>query len=157
MTGEMRIGIDLMEIPRFARIAAHERYRALVFTPAELAQAEGLAPPQYTQRLAGRFSAKEAVCKVLGRGFGQGLVWRDIEVTADGWGAPHVTLTGGALRLADLVGIRHISLALTHQVDLVVAVAVACGRPEAGAAEDAQDRLGLPSAQPRAVQTGSLR
>ena len=137
MTGGMRIGVDLMGVTRFARIAAHERYRALLFTPAELAQAEGLAPQPYAQRLAGRFSAKEAVCKVLGRGFCQGLVWRDIEVTADHWGAPHVTLTGGARQVAERLGVRHIALTLTHQEDLVVAVAVASGYPEGGNDEDA--------------------
>ena len=126
----LRVGVDLMAVPRFARIAAHERYRALVFTPAELAQAEGLAPHRYAERLAGRFSAKEAVCKVLGRGFCQGLVWRDIEVIADRWGAPQVTLTGGARQVAELEGVRHIALALTHQADLVVAVAVACSHGE---------------------------
>jgi len=127
MTSGIRVGVDLMGVTRFAPIAAHERYRTLLFTPAELAQAAGLAPDQYTQRLAGRFSAKEAVCKVLGRGFCQGLVWRDIEVTADNWGAPQVTLTGGARRVADQAGVQHISLTLTHQADLVVSVAVATG------------------------------
>lgn len=125
--GGMRIGVDLLAVPRFAAIAAHERYRALIFTSAELAQAEGLDPCRYTERLAGRFSAKEAVCKVLGRGFWQGLVWRDIEVVADRWGAPQVTLTGGAARVAELAGVRHIAVTLTHQSDLVVAVAMACG------------------------------
>jgi holo-[acyl-carrier protein] synthase len=126
----MRIGVDLMAVPRFARIAAHERFRTLLFTSAELAQAEGLAPPRYTERLAGRFSAKEAVCKVLGRGFCQGLAWRDIEVIADRWGAPQVTLAGGARQVAELAGVGHIALTLTHQADLVVAVAVACGHAE---------------------------
>lgn len=134
--GGMRIGVDLMGVPRFARIAAHERYRALLFTSAELAQAEGLAPDLYVQRLAGRFSAKEAVCKVLGRGFCQGLVWRDIEVTADRWGAPQVTLTGGARQVADQAGVRHIALTLTHQQSLVIAVAVASCHPTAGSNDD---------------------
>jgi holo-[acyl-carrier protein] synthase len=125
MTSGIRIGVDLMGVSRFAPIAAHERYRTLLFTPAELAQAAGLSPAQYTQRLAGRFSAKEAVCKMLGRGFCQGLVWRDIEVTADSWGAPQVTLTGGARQVAEQAGVGPIALTLTHQADLVVAVAVA--------------------------------
>ena len=134
--GGTRIGVDLMGVRRFAPIAAHERYRALLFTPAELAQASGLALDLYTQRLASRFSAKEAVCKVLGRGFCQGLVWRDIEVLADRWGAPQVTLTGGARLVAEQAGVRHIALTLTHQQDLVIAVAVASCHPVAGSNED---------------------
>ncbi|MCX4750465.1 holo-ACP synthase [Kitasatospora sp. NBC_01287] len=121
----MRIGVDLLSVSRFARVAEHHRYRALVFTEAELAEAGELGPRRRVERLAGRFCVKEATCKLLGRGFGQGLRWRDIEVTGDSWGAPVVTLSGGARQLAEEAGVHEIAVTLTHQVDLVVAVAVA--------------------------------
>lgn len=121
----MRIGIDLLSVSRFDRIARHPRYRALVFTATELAQADGLGPERRVERLAGRFCVKEATCKLLGRGFMQGLRWRDIEVVNDGWGAPAVTLHGGARELAERSGLRDIAITLTHQNDLVVAVAAA--------------------------------
>jgi len=119
----MRIGVDLLDIPRFATVAKHTRYRTVLFTDAELAEADGMAEPRSTERLAGRFCAKEAVAKLLGRGFGQGLRWRDIEVTNDRWGAPVVTLTGGARRIADETGVASVALSLSHQSDLVVCVA----------------------------------
>ncbi len=121
----MRIGVDLMSVSRFARVAAHRRYRTVVFTAAELAEAEGMAEPRFTERLAGRFCAKEAVAKALGRGFGQGLSWRDIEVTSDAWGAPIVALHRGARGIADEAGVGDVKLSLTHQSDLVVCVATA--------------------------------
>jgi holo-[acyl-carrier protein] synthase len=121
----MRIGVDLLSVSRFSPVAGHHRYPGLLFTETELAQARQLGPERYVERLAGRFCVKEATCKLLGRGFGQGLRWRDIEVTSDRWGAPRVTLTGGARRLADAAGLDDIVVTLTHQVDLVVAVAVA--------------------------------
>jgi acyl carrier protein len=121
----VRIGVDLMSVSRFTRIAAHPRYRAMVFTQAELAQADALGEARRAERLAGRFCAKEATCKVLGRGFLQGLRWRDIEITGDKWGAPRVTLHGGASRVARQAGLTDIALTLTHQADLVVAVAAA--------------------------------
>jgi holo-[acyl-carrier protein] synthase len=121
----MRIGVDLMSVSRFARVAAHRRYRTVVFTAAELAEASLLAEPRFTERLAGRFCAKEAVAKALGRGFGQGLSWRDIEVTADSFGAPTVALHRGARRIADEAGVGTVELSLTHQNDLVVCVATA--------------------------------
>ncbi|MGW5745313.1 holo-ACP synthase [Amycolatopsis sp. NPDC003861] len=126
----MRIGVDLMSIPRFAEVAAHQRYRTLVFTPVELEQAARMGAERSLERLAGRFSVKEATCKMLGRGFGQGLRWRDIEVTNDDWGAPLVTLGGGAAEIADEAGLEEIVVTLSHQADLVVAVAAAgCARP----------------------------
>ncbi|MEV6823961.1 holo-ACP synthase [Amycolatopsis sp. NPDC051102] len=126
----MRIGVDLMSIPRFAEVAAHHRYRTLVFTPVELEQAARMGAERSLERLAGRFSVKEATCKMLGRGFGQGLRWRDIEVTNDDWGAPLVTLGGGAAEIAEEAGLEEIVVTLSHQADLVVAVAAAgCARP----------------------------
>ncbi len=121
----MKIGVDLLSVSRFSRVAQHHRYRTLVFTETELAQAGQLGSARYTERLAGRFCVKEATCKLLGRGFGQGLRWRDIEVTNDEWGAPVVTLTGGARQLAEQANLHDITVTLTHQVDLVVAVAAA--------------------------------
>ncbi|HTI22026.1 holo-ACP synthase [Kutzneria chonburiensis] len=121
----MKIAVDLLSVSRFSRVAEHRRYRGLVFTEAELAQAGEPGTARHAERLAGRFCVKEAVCKLLGRGFGQGLRWRDIEVIADEWGAPAVTLHGGAERLADAVGLGDVAVSITHQVDLVVAVAAA--------------------------------
>jgi len=123
----MKIGVDLLSVSRFTRIAEHHRYRTLVFTEAELADAGEIGSPRHAERLAGRFCVKEATCKLLGRGFGQGLRWRDIEVTSDVWGAPVVALSGGARRIADESGLGDVVVTLTHQVDLVVAVAAATG------------------------------
>jgi phosphopantetheine--protein transferase-like protein len=121
----VRVGVDLLSVSRFARIAAHPRYRRLVFTAAELAQAGEIGSRRSAERLAGRFCVKEATCKVLGRGFGQGVRWRDIEVVGDRFGAPGVTLHGGAREAADQAGIGEIAVSLTHQLDLVAAVAAA--------------------------------
>lgn len=119
----MRIGIDLLRVSRFARVATHARYRTLVFTAAELADADRLGAARRLERLAGRFCAKEATAKALGRGFGQGLRWRDIEVTANGWGEPVVELRGGAREIAAAAGVESVRLSVTHQDDLVVCVA----------------------------------
>ncbi|UED82945.1 holo-ACP synthase [Streptomyces profundus] len=125
----MRIGVDLLSVPRFTRIAEHPRYRTLVFTEAELAQAGEIGSRRHVERLAGRFCVKEAVCKLLGRGFGQGLRWRDIEVTTDRWGAPGARLAGGAEHRAQELGLGDLVVTLTHQADLVVAMAAAQVRP----------------------------
>lgn len=121
----LRVGVDLMSVSRFARVAEHPRYRALVFTQRELDQAGLPGSERCLERLAGRFCVKEATCKLLGRGFGQGLRWPDIEVGTDVWGAPAVALSGGARRLADGAGVREIAVTLAHQADLAVAVAAA--------------------------------
>jgi len=127
--GAVRVGVDLTTVSRFVKIAEHPRYRSLIFTAAELEQAEQGGTGRRAERLAGRFCVKEATCKLLGRGFGQGLRWRDIEVISDSWGAPVVTLHGGAAGLAAAAGLGGISATITHQADLVVAVAAATTHP----------------------------
>ncbi|MFC8453505.1 holo-ACP synthase [Kitasatospora sp. NPDC057223] len=124
----MRVGIDLLEIARFARIAAHPAGRRIVFSVTELAHADALGAVRRTEYLAGRFCAKEATAKALGRGLGQGLGWRDIEVLGDAHGAPQVRLGGGARKVAEQAGIGRIDLSLSHQGGLVVCVAIALPR-----------------------------
>lgn len=120
----MRLGVDLQSVSRFRGIARH-RIRRILFTERELAEVESLAADRLVERLAGRFSAKEATCKVLGRGFGQGVRWRDIEILTDRFGAPEVRLSGGALARAHEAGLTRFQLSLTHQADFVVVVAFA--------------------------------
>lgn len=122
----MRIGVDLLAIDdRFARIAAHPAGRRIVFSAAELSRADALGAARRTEFLAGRFCAKEASAKALGRGLGQGLVWHEIEVLGDAHGAPRVRLGGGALDVAAQAGIERIDLSLSHHAGLVVCVAIA--------------------------------
>ena len=74
----MRVGIDLVEVPRFRAFLERRGERALrrLFTPAEMAYAEKAAPELAVQRLAARFAAKEAFCKALGKA----VPFREIEV-----------------------------------------------------------------------------
>ena len=121
----MRVGVDLLDIDRFARIAAHPGGRRIVFSDRELAHADAFGAQRRTEHLAGRFCAKEAAAKALGRGFGQGLVWREIEVLADAHGAPVARLSGGAEAVARQAGVARIELSLSHHGGLVVCVALA--------------------------------
>jgi len=107
-------GIDLVEN---ARIAASiekfgDRFLHRVFTEGEIAYC---APfPNPVPHYAARFAAKEAVSKAFGTGIGKPLGWRDIEVTRDEHGAPHILLHGGGKTLAEQRGVRQIFVSLTH-------------------------------------------
>ncbi len=74
----MRVGIDIVEVPRFQAFLTRRGEGALrrIFTEAELAYARAGRGSLFVQRLAARFAAKEAFCKALGRG----VPFRDIEV-----------------------------------------------------------------------------
>lgn len=74
--------------------------------------------------LAGRFSAKEAVMKVLGTGWAKGVTFNDIEVAKDSEGAPITHLSGEAAIRAKALGIRRLLVSITHTKGLAVATAL---------------------------------
>jgi len=114
-------GVDLAEVPRVR--AAIERYgrRFLdrIFTPGEIAYVERKA--NRYERYAGRFAAKEAGMKAIGTGWKRGVRWRDFEVANLPTGKPTLRLYGQAARIAEHLGVKSISLSLTHTAELGMA------------------------------------
>ncbi|HHT26987.1 MAG TPA: holo-ACP synthase [Firmicutes bacterium] len=117
------VGIDLVDIQRMQNAVARygDRFLRRVFTSGELAV---YSPGGSTERLAARFAAKEAVMKVLGTGWAQGVTWRDIEIVSTG-GRPHIRLHGTACAIAKRQGIAALHLSLTHAMEVAAAVVVA--------------------------------
>lgn len=71
--------------------------------------------------LAGRFAAKEAVMKALGRFFDHGVALRDIEILNGAGGCPYVRLNPPlAARLVD----KRILISIAHSGRHAVAAAV---------------------------------
>ena len=107
-------GIDLVETHRIMQLHSRHGQRFLdrIFTPVE--QAYCLDRKRKFEHLAGRFAAKEAVLKVLGTGWRNGIAWTDIEVTNSPMGEPSVTLTGRCAELAAQRGVRRILLSISH-------------------------------------------
>jgi len=107
-------GIDLAEVPRVR--AAIERYGRRfierIYTPAEIAYVERKA--NRYERYAARFAAKEAGMKAIGTGWRHGVRWQDFEVVNLPSGRPTLKLHGVAARVAERLGVRAISLSLTH-------------------------------------------
>jgi holo-[acyl-carrier protein] synthase len=118
-------GIDLVDCPRIeAMIERHgERFVQRIFTPAEQAYAE--ANKNEIEKLAGRFAAKEAVLKLMGTGWRGKIAWTDIEIINNSIGQPEVTLAGEVEKIADKLGIKHISVSITHTANFAIASAVA--------------------------------
>ena len=118
-------GIDLVDCPRIEQmIQRHgERFIKRVFTAAEQAYAE--KNKNEVEKLAGRFAAKEAVLKLVGTGWVGKIAWTDIEIINNAAGQPEVTLGGEVKKIADKLGIKHISVSITHTANFAIASAVA--------------------------------
>lgn len=122
-------GVDLVDVPRIARLLAEhsDRFLSRCFTPAEAAYEHGSA--RYHEHLAARFAAKEAVLKALGCGLTSGIHWTEIEVVRDDAGAPGVRLTGEAAAVAARRGIGAWHLSLSHTSSLAMASVIATEAP----------------------------
>jgi holo-[acyl-carrier protein] synthase len=118
-------GIDLVDCPRIEEMVNRhgERFVQRVFTEAEQAYAE--ANRNNIEKLAGRFAAKEAILKLMGTGWRGKIAWTDIEVINNNVGQPEVTLSGEVRKIADKLGIEHISVSITHTANFAIASAVA--------------------------------
>lgn len=118
-------GIDLVDFPRIEEMIKRHGGRFLdkVFTSAEQAYAE--ANKNGTEKLAGRFAAKEAILKLMGTGWRGKIAWTDIEIVNSPTGQPEVILSGEVKKIADKFKIKHISISITHTANFAIASAVA--------------------------------
>ncbi|HXX20573.1 MAG TPA: holo-ACP synthase [Candidatus Acidoferrum sp.] len=115
------LGLDIAEIDRMeAAITRHGApFIERLFTPDEIAYCERYK--NRYERYAARFAVKEAAMKALGTGWSHGIRWRDIEVTREPGGKPGLRLEGVAREFADRLGVKHISVTITHSGNLALA------------------------------------
>jgi holo-[acyl-carrier protein] synthase len=114
-------GVDLIEIERIANSIERygERFLHRVYTDHEIAYCS--RKRSSAESFAVRFAAKEAGAKALGTGISRGVTWNEFEVGREPGGRPVLELRGRAELLARELGVRTISLSLTHTGSLAMA------------------------------------
>lgn len=116
------IGIDVTSLKRIK--ATYERFGYKFFhrflLPSEVALCKNSNQSINLERIAGFWAAKEAISKAIGTGIGEQLSFLDIILSKDAKGKPYATLTKHKLQEFHIASI---SLSITHDQDLVIAVA----------------------------------
>jgi holo-[acyl-carrier protein] synthase len=114
-------GVDLAEVPRIkASIERYgEKFIKRIYTAAEIAYVERKA--NKFERYAARFAAKEAGMKAIGTGWRRGVRWQDFEVANLPSGKPTLRFHGVAARFAEALGVKNVSLSITHTAELGMA------------------------------------
>lgn len=118
-------GIDLVDLPTFQKTLDNSEtsFTSRSFTDSEIVSfGEGI---NRTQKIAGRFAAKEAVLKALGTGFGNGVAFKDIVIERANGCPPTVSLTGGAANIADKLGVTEWWLSISHSEIMAIASVIA--------------------------------
>lgn len=119
--GRHEIGVDLVDVNRIVSVLAKfpDRFRLRVLTDAEQRYCR-----RNPERIAGRWAAKEAISKVLGLGV-RGVGWREIEILPNYAGAPQVTLHARAAARAAKLALEDVTVSISHERQMAVAVAIA--------------------------------
>jgi holo-[acyl-carrier protein] synthase len=114
-------GVDLIEIERIANSIERygERFLRRVYTDHEIAYCN--RKRSSAESFAARFAAKEAAAKALGTGISRGVTWSEFQIERAPGGRPILELRGRAALLATELGVKHISLSLTHTGSLAMA------------------------------------
>jgi holo-[acyl-carrier protein] synthase len=115
------VGVDLIDIDRISAVLGRhpDRFRARVLTELERRYCGSRV-----ERIAGRWAAKEAISKVLGLGV-RGVGWREIEILPNRAGAPQVRLYDRAARRASALDLEDVTVSISHERRMAVAVALA--------------------------------
>ena len=123
------IGTDIIECLRIAQmIEKHgELFLQRVYTEHEINYCSSRKAAN--QHYAGRWAAKEAVLKVLGTGWSEGIAWQDIEVRNEISGKPLIELHGGASEIAAGMGIFETQISISHCRSHATAFAIGLGIP----------------------------
>jgi holo-[acyl-carrier protein] synthase len=114
-------GIDIVEIDRVSRSIERfgDRFLQRIFTAGEIAYCS--RKKNAAESYAARFAAKEAGAKALGTGIQHGVSWQELEVRREPGGRPTLHLSGRAGQIASRMGVRRVSLSLTHSTNLAMA------------------------------------
>ena len=115
------IGNDIIEISRIRKAFDHHGYRFVtrLFTTKE--QDYCLKYKDPAPHFAARFSAKEAVVKALGTGFGEHASWLDIEILNNPLGKPYVEFSDD---LNTRLNHPKVLITISHSEEYVSTVAI---------------------------------
>lgn len=107
-------GVDLAEVGRIEQAVERfgRRFIERIYTHGEIAYVARKA--NFLERYAARFAAKEAAMKAIGTGWRRGVRWQDFEVMNLPSGKPTLAFHGVAAEVARALGVRNVSLSLTH-------------------------------------------
>ncbi|MBR1926046.1 MAG: holo-ACP synthase [Clostridia bacterium] len=121
----MRVGNDIVDVKRFLELVSNKRFLDRVFLEDEQQNILSQKDKQKrAERMAGRFSAKEAVAKALGLGISGGVDFLSICILPDEFGAPKVKLSGEALNVFNKLKAKEIELSISNTDSFATAVCV---------------------------------
>lgn len=116
------IGIDLLEVAKLEKDIQSNIYLRKVFTETEIAECKSVI--NSAERFAGRFAAKEAFMKAIGKGIRQEVWFTQIEVLNHENGQPYIQVNGEAETALIAASVKNIYVSITHTKQHAAAVVI---------------------------------
>lgn len=129
----MKVGIDLVRVDRFKKMAKNLSEANRIFTESEIAYVNSkkgknvvstkkYLPNEYT--VAGLYACKEAVLKAFGVGICNLVPLNDVEIEHDEWGACVVVLHNLAKKWFDEHKYKSVCVNISHDGDYTTAISI---------------------------------
>jgi holo-[acyl-carrier protein] synthase len=123
-------GVDIVDVRKLRKvIEKNADFTRAVFTEREHEYC--MTHKNHYQHLAGRFAAKEACLKALGRGLSAGGIdhsLQEIEVINQASGRPDIALKGWVSRTCKKKGIYQQTVSISHTKDYAIATVIMLGK-----------------------------
>ncbi|RZO94953.1 MAG: holo-[acyl-carrier-protein] synthase [Gammaproteobacteria bacterium] len=120
------IGVDLVDKSRINDIYFKHglRFENKILSLKELEELSARNDSNKISYLSNNFACKEACSKVLGKGFSNGIKFKDIEVLRNSDGGPFINLYGEASVLAKNLEINNIHVSITDSKESSIAFVI---------------------------------
>lgn len=121
MAKKIRIGNDLVNIPRFEKSLSVGNFIQKIFHPTEIAYCESKVKGRAAS-YAARFAAKEAFAKAIGTGlYANGVSPKDIWIENETNGKPQLNLSDNVKNILNLNELDDYDVSLSHHEDYAIA------------------------------------
>lgn len=117
----MRAGTDIVAVGRIRKSIGRESFLKHVYSQKEREYIFSKADP--APSAAANWAGKEAYAKALGTGV-RDFELSEVEILRDTLGAPYIVLSGKAKQKAELMGVKSITVSLSHEREYAVAFVI---------------------------------
>ena len=120
------IGVDLIDKSRINAICSKHgiKFENKILSLKELEELSTKSNSKKISYLSNNFACKEACSKLLGKGFSNGIKFKDIEVLRNSDGGPFINLYGEASVLANDLKINHLHVSITDTKESSIAFVI---------------------------------
>ena len=120
------IGVDLIDKSRINNIYSKHgiRFENKILSLKELEELSTKNNSKKISYLSNNFACKEACSKVLGKGFSNGIKFKDIEVLRNSDGGPFINLYGEVSVLANDLKINQLHVSITDTKESSIAFVI---------------------------------